>query len=278
LLIVFFFCSLALFSGVDATKIQGAMTYTEVLTDTRVGAPTMWAVEIQAAKMGDHAFPTASLGNAAALVDTGAPLIIAPPSFVAAWHGRIPGAVEQDSYWTVPCNSSNLNLTLTFAGVDFDVYWADLVSPVDATLETCVTMLTPNTVASRPYDWLLGDAFLRSVYSSYRYYPPSVGFAPLTPAAANQDNMLPGAALVGNVTAPPPPDIEPAGTGVTLAQPSATPDVRQNVSRADGPTAVKNDTSQPTESATSNKNGAAAQYSVGGVGVAVLVAASLLVV
>lgn len=29
--------------------------------------------------------------------------------------------------------------------------------------------------------WLLGDTFLKNVYSVYRYNPPSVGFAPVSP-------------------------------------------------------------------------------------------------
>jgi len=45
------------------------------------------------------------------------------------------------------------------------------------TLTLLALALSPDNI------WLLGDTFLKNVYSVYRYDPPSVGFAPIAPGS-----------------------------------------------------------------------------------------------
>ncbi|KDN49658.1 hypothetical protein RSAG8_01723, partial [Rhizoctonia solani AG-8 WAC10335] len=60
--------------------------------------------------------------------------------------------------------------------------------------------------------WVVGDAFLKNVYSIYRYEPPSIGFAQLSAAAAAGQPIL----------QQPAPTSPPTPSATTTAAPNTT--------------------------------------------------------
>ncbi|KAF8504113.1 aspartic peptidase domain-containing protein [Gautieria morchelliformis] len=152
-----------------------------------------------------------------AAIDTGTTLIGGPTAAVAALYTNIPGAQQGtgslQGYYTFPC-STVVNISMSFGGAHS---WP--INPVDFKLEAstggktvCIGAVfdlsggtstspgssPPNKRQLNPStnpDWIVGDTFLKNVYSVFRYDPPSVGFAQLNPS-------LPGAGSAPGTATP----------------------------------------------------------------------------
>jgi hypothetical protein len=113
-------------------------------------------------------------------MDTGTSLIMGPPQAVREFYSSIPGAYELSGpsagQFSVPCNTANLGLAFTINGHKYSVRDSDFVINAGYFCIGGVALLN-----SWPFgdDWLLGDVFLKNVYSAYRHSPvPAVGLAP----------------------------------------------------------------------------------------------------
>lgn len=187
--------------GVDPSRFQGDITYAPLQ------ALDYWRVALDAVVVNGHTVPTGSQNSS--IIDTGTSLILGPASQVRALYAHIPGSREHlipddpndGLYWTFPCATAALvDLALVFAGVPFPLAQLDLVDIADGTSTvTCTGSITgvPDhsglDVDGDPIHWVLGDSFLKSVYSVFRYDPPAVGFARLADAHAPSRNGVDGA-------------------------------------------------------------------------------------
>jgi len=121
-------------------------------------------------------------------IDTGTTLIGGPSDIIQGIFADIPGSKpgtgDYEGYYTYPCDQ-NINLSFTFGSGS-----AWTIDPQDFLL----TQLTPKQCVGALFSidsdgsssgpsWIMGDTFLKNVYSVFRYNPPSVGFAALSPAA-----------------------------------------------------------------------------------------------
>lgn len=134
------------------------MNYVPLLDD---GSFKKWLISLDAVHHGDVALrvgekqiPMKDKGNGAydpfvspnnlALVDTGAPSLFMPEDIVNTFHKAIPDAGQDEKgAWYVPCNATNLNLTFTIGGIDYPLYWGDLVYAVEETNTVCKTLIVP---------------------------------------------------------------------------------------------------------------------------------------
>ncbi|KAH7339634.1 aspartic peptidase domain-containing protein [Rhizoctonia solani] len=114
-------------------------------------------------------------GKSLALLDTGASLGLLPKWAVDAIYGHIPGSVylTKDDIWVVPC-MGEAQVTFTIGGVTVPIHPLDLttpgVYPVNETNQTfCLNAFRPLTIDNLPFDFLLGDSFLRNVYAVYDF-------------------------------------------------------------------------------------------------------------
>jgi len=134
-------------------------------------------------------------------VDTGTTLIAAPQSVAEALYGAIPssspGTGQYDGYFFYPC-STQVDLRLSFGGVAWPVQPSDFQA-FQVSSDQCVgAVFSIGSDDSGGPEWIIGDAFLKNVYSVFRYSPPSVGFANLSEAAfqlANVNGALPSATV-----------------------------------------------------------------------------------
>ncbi|KAL1951301.1 hypothetical protein VTO73DRAFT_450 [Trametes versicolor] len=116
-------------------------------------------------------------GKTIAGVDTGSSFMIGPQAYVDAAYKNIPGAIPTNDTagagpgYIVPCDTK-LNLTLHFGGQPFPIHPIDaiVVNQTSNGLMTCIGALTTNLIPEDiSADWLIGDTFLRNVYSLFDY-------------------------------------------------------------------------------------------------------------
>lgn len=143
-----------------------------------VNSPKRWTVLVDALLTGGSAvipsttIPNAPSNKAVALIDSGTSLSYATAEICNAIYGGIQGASfnTQLNQWEVPC-SAEVDIALQIGGQVFPVHPLDVSSRSLSGLNTCVGSFVPQivSVGIGEFDWLLGDNFLRSVYSIYDF-------------------------------------------------------------------------------------------------------------
>ncbi|TFK28745.1 acid protease [Coprinopsis marcescibilis] len=140
--------------------------------------PVRWNVLLDALIVNDTIIPGttgiagAPSNKAVVLLDSGASYTYSPPEVCEAIYGTVPGARFDPaiSLWRVPCDAE-INLALQIGGQVFPVHPLDLVmqrSPTNTT--NCIGTFIPQFLGDDwDFDWLIGDNFLRSVYSVYDF-------------------------------------------------------------------------------------------------------------
>ncbi|KAM0793341.1 hypothetical protein ACM66B_000796 [Microbotryomycetes sp. NB124-2] len=112
-------------------------------------------------------------------IDTGTSLIGVPAEAARSIYARIPGSRQHtETFYTFPCDTA-VDLSLTFDGQTYPVDPRDFsngrITPESNDCLGAVFVLSQAHAGK----WIIGDAFLKNVYSAFRFTPPSVGFAKL---------------------------------------------------------------------------------------------------
>ncbi|KZV60759.1 acid protease [Peniophora sp. CONT] len=140
-----------------------------------------------------------SISNGLSAIDTGTTLLAGPPDDVADFYKQISGSRSVgNGMYSYPCSTS-LNVTISFGGRSWPI------SPNDLNRGRMGNGQCMGGVASMenkpPNDtyprWIVGDTFLKNVYTVFRANPPSVGFAELSSAAGGSSGT-PGAGPASN--------------------------------------------------------------------------------
>ncbi|PHH63130.1 hypothetical protein CDD81_6281 [Ophiocordyceps australis] len=156
------------FGSTDSKKFTGDISYTPVES-----SDGDWSI-----KLDDVAYDgnKAQVGGVLSYIDTGTSFIFGPPDMVKKLHSVIPGAESSNEQtYHVPCDS-NKSLTFTFSGVDYQVPAKDWISPKNVAGK-CTSNIYGHEVAKGA--WLLGDTFLKNVYTVFDRDEKRVGFANL---------------------------------------------------------------------------------------------------
>ncbi|KAL7285489.1 hypothetical protein ACG7TL_000586 [Trametes sanguinea] len=116
-------------------------------------------------------------GKTVATIDSGTSFITDPQAFVDAAYKNVPGAfLTNDTNgaglgYSVPCDTK-LNLTFYFAGQPYPMHPIDaiVVNLTETGVANCVGALTVNPNPNGALtDWLIGDSFMRNIYTLYDY-------------------------------------------------------------------------------------------------------------
>ncbi|KAF8999685.1 aspartic peptidase domain-containing protein, partial [Cyathus striatus] len=111
-------------------------------------------------------------------IDTGTTLIGGPRGILSQIHQQIPGSQRfGDGTYSIPCNGT-VHVSLTFGSKSWSI------SPLDFNAgpyfgAQCLSAFYEIETHGK-MSWVIGDTFLKNVYSVFRYSPPSVGFAELS--------------------------------------------------------------------------------------------------
>jgi hypothetical protein len=142
-----------------------------------ITSPHRWNVLIDAVIVNNTiTVPTTSVvgapnNKAVALIDSGASYSYIAKEICDAIYSNISGAVFNAStgYWILPCDAE-IDMAFQIGGQVFPLHPLDVSPTLPLDLSTCVGSFIPQSVSvGKDVDWLLGDNFLRAVYSVYDF-------------------------------------------------------------------------------------------------------------
>lgn len=153
------------FGSPDSSRFSGSLSYFPSLPNDSDD----WAVQLT-----DVGFGSTQIGiSSIAYIDTGTSFIFAPPADAKKLHAAIDGAkVSSDgSSYSVPCTTTT-PLTFSFGSSTYSVSSKDWVSA------KVNGVCTSNVYAMGVVDgssWLVGDTFLKNVYTVFDYDQTRLG-------------------------------------------------------------------------------------------------------
>lgn len=143
-----------------------------------VTSPKRWSVLVDSIVVGSKQVPvttsvaSAPANKAVALLDSGTSLSYAPTDVCQAIYGGVKGAKFDSSsgQWIVPCDAE-IDMALQINNQLYPLHPLD-VTPISLTdSSTCAGSFLPQAVSvgQGEFDLLIGDNFLRSVYTIYNF-------------------------------------------------------------------------------------------------------------
>jgi len=211
--------------AINTARVSGDITYAPVTLEG------YWEVESQGLVLNGQ---VVSGTSSPAAIDTGTSLWYVPTSVAQAFYTQLQGqSYGSQGYWSIPCNTPTFTFGAQFNGRQFEVDLGDmLLGYADSSREQCVFGIVAqdaqdpngNNIA------IIGDAFLKNVYSIYDYANARVGFANLANVTSSPqtNSTAGGTGFATSVSA-----FNPPGTTVT-ASPGASGAGYTNVVSAAG--------------------------------------------
>ena len=148
--------------ALDNSKFKGQINYLPITqSDT-------WEIPVDDVLVGDKA---CKFTGKNAIIDTGTSYVLMPPGDAQIVHSKIPGSVQSGESYTVPCGSTT-QIQIAFNGVKYSV------SPKDYVGKTSGGACASNIIGHQafgPNDWILGDVFLKNVYTVFDFDKDRIG-------------------------------------------------------------------------------------------------------
>ncbi|KAJ7680998.1 aspartyl protease [Mycena polygramma] len=176
--------------GTNASLFQGDIEYINMAGPSQ---PTFWLLGVSAVTVQGQSAQVATGDNALAAIDTGTTLIGGPTADVETIWAAIPGSSKIPSmpgFFQFPCTTT-LNISMAFGGKLWPIDPRDMNLGPGSGGTMCLGGIFDLTQGSaieansgNP-SWVVGDTFLKNVYSVYRQQPLSVGFAQLSDLAGS---------------------------------------------------------------------------------------------
>ncbi|RPD78625.1 acid protease [Lentinus tigrinus ALCF2SS1-7] len=182
--------------GTNSSLFSGDIEFNSLVND---GPPSFWMLELTGVTVQGKSVSVPTGSSALSAIDTGTTLIGGPSDAVQAIYSAVPGAQalngQMEGFFAFPC-STKVDISMAFGGKLWPISEADMnlgtVSPgmclggiFDLTLGSSVGSGGGNPT------WVVGDTFLKNVYSVFRANPAAVGFAQLSDAAGGSPGMCP---------------------------------------------------------------------------------------
>ncbi|CAG8176550.1 unnamed protein product [Penicillium nalgiovense] len=208
------------FGHVDTTKFDGTISYTA--TNDKI-----WNIPLDDAYVNGQ---SCNFSGKSATIDTGTTYLLIPPADAKALFSLVPDSSQQPSdpnNYLIPCNST-ATIEFEFSGVKYNVSPKDYVgNPEEDGSVYCISTIVGH--ASKGADWLVGDVFLKNVYTVFDFDNGQIGFGALASASASalKSNLDPSSTSSssssspsqgnGTFTAPP-----VTGTAASAADPTSS--------------------------------------------------------
>jgi len=166
--------------GTNTSLFQGDIDFVNLPSGVQ---PSFWLLPVTAVGIQGTTLNVNSGTQSLAAIDTGTTLIGGPTSAVTEIYSKIQGSQplngQMQGYFSIPCNTQ-VSSSFTFSSktwtIDPDDFIVQQIQGND-----CLGAIFGLDLGSQGGpDWVIGDTFLKNVYSVFRFSPgPSVGFAQL---------------------------------------------------------------------------------------------------
>ncbi|KAE8181464.1 hypothetical protein CF335_g8928, partial [Tilletia laevis] len=174
------------YGGVINLGQPNSSLYTGSINYVPITRKVYWTVELQAFGVGDTQLQLYQ--DQPAVIDSGTSLIGAPDRIVSNFYASIPNARNvsgSEGFYEYPCSDSNLGIQMTFGGQAYSIPDANFVFDQGTDENYCVGALFGNGEDGTGADqqFIVGDSFMRGVYTVFDGPKASVGFAQLSSSA-----------------------------------------------------------------------------------------------
>jgi cathepsin D len=153
------------FGTSDASKYTGDLSYTDA-----VSTDGLWEIPADGAGVDGQSL---GLKDKTAIIDTGTSYILMPLADAKALHAKLPGSTNTGESFTIPCDTK-VAVQFTFSDVTYNVSPKDYVGKPDKTGKACASNIVGHQ-SFGPNTWLLGDVFLKNVYTVFDFDKDRIG-------------------------------------------------------------------------------------------------------
>lgn len=192
---------------------------------------TYWLLEISDLTVQGSSVTLTSGTNSYAAIDTGTTLVGGPSDVIAEVYAQIPdsqaGTGDYDGYYIYPCDTE-VSVSIAFGGSSWSISSADFELAQLSRSQCLGAFFELDMSGSSSPSWIVGDTFLKNVYSVFRYEPAAVGFANLSSTATAMNGDLDAEVptpTLGSVAAA----ITATGSGNTRSSSDAMPNVQASL-------------------------------------------------
>lgn len=154
------------FGGPNKARYDGNLNYMPILPNTN----GFWEVPLD-----DLVVAGKNLGfeGRSAIIDSGTSFILMPKDDAVALHQLIPGSTQNGETFNVPCQTKP-TLQFVFNGIAYNISALDLIGPRLDNDQCRTNIIGRQTFGDK--EWLVGDVFLKNVYSVFDLDKSRVGF------------------------------------------------------------------------------------------------------
>lgn len=157
------------FGGIDRSKFQGSLSYTATVS----ADSNLWEIPVDDVAVSGT---SCKFTGRSAIVDTGTSYVLMPPADAKILHAQIPGSTNTGGSpnFMIPCSTTK-TIQFTFSGVIYSVQPDDYLGKADSTGKMCAS----NIIGQQAYSanqWILGDVFLKNVYTVFDFDKDRIGF------------------------------------------------------------------------------------------------------
>ncbi|KAF2809661.1 acid protease, partial [Mytilinidion resinicola] len=201
------------FGAPDTERYSGDLNYMSVIENE----DGFWEIPLDDAGVDDK---TLGSKGRSAIIDSGTSWLMMPEGDAVALHKLIPGYTQSGETFTVPCTSKQA-VQLTFGGVVYNVSTADYIGGKLSNGACSSKIIGRQTFG--PHQWLVGDVFLKNVYTVFDLDDSRVGFGVKSEEAVASSTVSSSASATGSPTASGTPSNAPTSTVEEFSGASATP-------------------------------------------------------
>jgi cathepsin D len=146
------------FGTIDTTKFKGDLNYLDTVGDNKY-----WSVPVDGFAVNGK---FQQIQNRVAVIDTGTSFMFLPPDDAKALFSQIPGSSlgSDGSTYNVPCDSS-VSVAIVFNGIAYNISPKDYVGNSGSGGQ-CTSHIF-GQIAVDEQTWLIGDTFLKNVYTVF---------------------------------------------------------------------------------------------------------------
>ncbi|KAF9965444.1 hypothetical protein BGZ70_004844 [Mortierella alpina] len=184
------------FGGVDTTRFTGELTYVNCVSNRP------WTIPVGGMTVNGR---NINVANALGTIDTGTTAMLMPQAVADAINSAIPGSIKsanQGGLWFLPC-SGTTPITITFGGLVVKIPHNTMAMQNNRARATngaeyCLSAaMFPTGSVVAIEEWLIGDTFLKNVYSVFDFGTNAetggrIGFALLADNNGNNGNNTTG--------------------------------------------------------------------------------------